>query len=128
DRGDLFFEDLARRAAIALERELDVLGGDRLAIVELWAAAQDELVREPVGRYAPRFRERRRQRVAGQGFQHRVVGAVEHHERRDDPGRFGGIEPRRRERDVDAPGHLALGRGGNGRYAGRREQQGEDDD
>src|SRR5207247_9555627 len=35
----------------------------------------------------------------------------EHHERRDDRRRLRGIEPRRRERDVDRPGHLAF-RGG----------------
>ena len=128
DRGDPLFEGLVRGAAIALERELDVLGGDRLAVVELHAAAQDELVREPIGGYGPRLGERRRQRVAGQRLQHRVVESVEHHERRDDPGGFGWIEPRRSERDVDAPGHLAVGRGGSGSGGGRRDQQNEDGD
>src|SRR4029077_21257113 len=68
DRGDPFLEGLVRGAAIALERELDVLGGDRVAVVELHAAAQDELVREPVGRYGPRLGERRGQRVPGSAF------------------------------------------------------------
>ena len=44
DRGDLVLERLRRDAAVPLERELDVLGRDGLAVVELDPFAQHELV------------------------------------------------------------------------------------
>jgi hypothetical protein len=36
------------RTAVALEREFDVLGGDRLAVVELRFLAQHEIIGAPV--------------------------------------------------------------------------------
>ncbi len=106
DRGDAVLERLGGGPAVALERKLHVLGGDRLAVVEPRALPQDELVDEPVGRHAPRLGEARRHGVARQRLQHGVVQRVEHHEGRDDPGGLGRIEPRRSERDVNGPGHL----------------------
>jgi len=44
--------DEATRLA-ALKRELDVLGSDRVAVVELRPAAEDELVDEPIRGHAP---------------------------------------------------------------------------
>ena len=53
DRGHLLLQQLLRGAAIALERELHVLRGDRLAVVEQRALAQHELVDQPVLRDRP---------------------------------------------------------------------------
>src|SRR5687768_244583 len=55
DGGDALLERLVGGAAVALERELDVLGRDRISGVKRGALAQDELVREPVGRDRPRL-------------------------------------------------------------------------
>jgi len=57
DRGDPVLDQVVRRAAIALERAFDVVGSDRLAIVELRAQAQDEFIAEPVLGCGPRFGE-----------------------------------------------------------------------
>ena len=48
DLGDPLLHQLVRGAAIALEGELDVLGGDRVAVVELGALAQHEIVGQAV--------------------------------------------------------------------------------
>src|SRR4030095_268437 len=42
DVGDPIFQSAGEDAAVALERELHVLGGDGVAVVELDATAQDE--------------------------------------------------------------------------------------
>ncbi len=100
-------ENLRGDATIPLERELHVLRGDRLAVVEAHALAQDELVDEPVGRHAPRLGQARSHALARHGLEHRVVKRVEHHERRDEPRRLGRLEERRRQREVQRPGDLA---------------------
>src|SRR5207249_7238774 len=119
-------EELRPRALVALEGELHVGGRDRLAVVELHALADDELVREPVLRRRPRLREARRVLPGRHGLHQRVVQRVEHHERRDDALGLGGVEPAGGQRDVHAPGHGAL-RGG-GRGAGDTEQEDERDE
>src|SRR5690348_14869616 len=48
DAGHPGLQGAGRRALVALERELHVGGGDRFAVVELHALAEDELVDEPV--------------------------------------------------------------------------------
>ncbi len=48
DGGHLVVEQIVRGALVTLERELDVLGGDGLAIVEFGILAQYELVAEAV--------------------------------------------------------------------------------
>jgi hypothetical protein len=53
DAGDPVSEHLVRIAPVSLERKLDVLDADRVAVVELDAFAEDELVHEPVRRGAP---------------------------------------------------------------------------
>ena len=118
DRRHVVLHQLVRGAAIALEREFHVLGGDRLAIVEFDALAQHEFVAEPVLRGRPRLGEARRLRLARHRLHHRVVQRVEHHEGGDDPLRLGRVEPGRRQRDVDGPGQLAAGCGRPG-HAGR---------
>jgi hypothetical protein len=84
-------------AMIALEREADVLGGHRLAIVELDAVAQDEIPGKAVLGHRPGFGQVRRHRRAGHRLHHRVVQRVKHHERRDQRLRLGRIEPSRRQ-------------------------------
>jgi hypothetical protein len=48
DRGHSILHQIARRAAIALKGKLDILGGHRLAVVELGALSQRELVVETI--------------------------------------------------------------------------------
>jgi len=112
DRCQSILQGLCRGASVAVVRELDVLGGHGLAVVELRPLAHDELVGEPVLGHRPRLGEARRLRVTGHRLEHRVVERVEEHVGRDDPRRLGGIEPGRRDRHVDGPRQLAFGRGG----------------
>jgi hypothetical protein len=81
DGGDPLLEGLGVDAAIALEGELDVVGGDGLAGMELRAFAEDELVDEPVGRHGPRLGEARRHCLARHRLDERVVQSVQDHER-----------------------------------------------
>jgi len=110
DRRHTVLQRLGGGAAVTLERELHILGGDRVAAVKPGGLSDHELVDEPVGRHAPRLGEARRHGAARQRLQHRVVQGVEHHVGRDDPGRLGRIEPCGGERDVNGPDHLAGGR------------------
>src|SRR5256712_4412269 len=107
DLAHALLEDLRPRALVPLEGELRVRGRDRLAVVELRALANDELVREPVLRLRERLREARGVEASGYGLHQRVVQGVEHHEGRGDPLGLTGVEPARGQRDVDAPGHGA---------------------
>src|SRR5439155_1522016 len=56
DRGHPGLERGGAATLVALERELHVVGGQRLAVVEPQALAQHELVAEPVLRDRPRLR------------------------------------------------------------------------
>jgi len=112
DRGDARLHHVVRGAAVALEGELHILGGDRLAVVELGAVAQREIVDQRVLGSRPGFREAGPHRLAGHRLHQRVMQGVHHHERGDDPRRLGRVEPGRRQRDVNAPGQLSLRRGG----------------
>ena len=124
-RRDALLERLGGRATVALEGELDVLGGDRLAVVELHSLAEDELVDETVRGHRPRLGQARRDGIARHRLEHRVVQGVDHHEGRDDPGGLGRIEPGGGERDVRAPDHLTFGRGGARRRAEDHEREDE---
>src|SRR6266478_4143676 len=93
------------------------------AVVELDTLAQDELLDESVLRQAPRFGQARRHGVAGHGLYERVVQRVEDHERRGDARSLGRVEPGGGKRDVDPPGHLAFGRGGNRSGSDGRNQE-----
>src|SRR3989441_179543 len=97
DRHDLFFEGLAGRAPVALERELDVLGGNLISVVELDTSADDEFVDESVRRHTPRLGQSRSHRIARHRLHHRIVKRVEDHEGRDNPGGLGWVEPTRSE-------------------------------
>ena len=105
---DLVVEQLGRAALVALEGELDVLGGDGLAVVELGVLTQHEGVAGAVRRHRPRFGEARRGLSGRHRLHQRVVDRVEDLERRD--GRFGlaWIEPARRQGDVERVGDLAF--------------------
>ena len=110
DRGDPRSHQFVRGAAIAIEAELDVLGGDGVAVVEFGPVAQHEFVGEPVFADRPRFGKARRQVFARHRLHHRVVQRIEDHERRDHPGRLGRVEPARRQRDMHPAGQFALRR------------------
>src|SRR5213594_1491502 len=92
---DFLLQQLGGPALVSLERKLHVLARHRIAVVESDALTEDELAGE----------------TAWHGLDQSVVEGVEHHERRDHPFRFPGIEPPGRERDVHPPGHGAFGRG-----------------
>ncbi len=124
-RRDALLERLAGRTPVALERELDVLGDDRLAVVELHPLAEHEVVDETVRGHRPRLGQARRDGIARHRLEHRVVQGVDHHEGRDDPGGLGRIEPGGGERDVRAPDHLTFGRGGARRRAEDHEREDE---
>src|SRR3989441_11140317 len=82
DRGHLVLERLREDAAVPLERELDVLGRDGLAVVELDPFAQHELVDEPVGRHAPRLGQAGSHALPRHRLEERVMQRVEEHEGR----------------------------------------------
>ena len=105
---DAILEQLGRRALVALERELHVVGGDRLAVVEVGVLPQHEVVHEPVARHRPGLGEARSRHRARHGLHHCVVEGVEH----EKGFRLRGIEPARGQRHVNAPGHGAFGGGG----------------
>ena len=125
DAGDLGLEQPGGGPAVALERELHVLRRHRLAVVELHALAEHELIGEPVLGCGPGLGEARGHGVAGHRLHERVVQRVEDHEGRDDARRLGGVEPRGGERHVNRPGGLAL-RGGRGRGKAGDEEDGGD--
>src|SRR3989454_842046 len=104
---DLVLEELRRPAAVTLEGEFHVLGGDGLAVVELGPLAQHELVAGAVGGHRPRLREARRGQARGPRPYPRVVERVEDLERRGDGLRLRGVEPARGEGNVERPHHLA---------------------
>jgi hypothetical protein len=122
DRGDPVLHQLVRRAAVALERELHILGGQRVAIVKFDPFAQHELVALAVLRGDDRLGQARGEALPRHRFDHRVMQRIKHHERRDDAGRFGRIEPHRRERNMHAPGQLAVRSCGNRRARGAGDQ------
>src|SRR5262245_45174917 len=64
DRRHLLLDQSLIGAAVALEGELDVLGGDRLAIVEFDAITEHEVPAQSVLRRRPRLRETWRVDVA----------------------------------------------------------------
>src|SRR2546427_1841991 len=103
DRRDLLSQELRRGATIPLEGELHVLGGDGIAVVELHAVAENELVDEAVLRHAPGFGEARRHGVARHRLHHRTLQRVEDHERCTDPPGPPGVQPRGGGRGVPRP-------------------------
>ncbi len=119
DGGHPVLDLLVGRAAIPLEGEFHVIGRDLIAVVKLDAFAQNELVGEAVRGHGPRLGQARRHRLARHRLHHGVVQGIHHHERRDHARRLRRVEPRRRQRDVHAPGELTLRTGGVGCWAGR---------
>ena len=127
DVAHLLLQDL--RALGAVEAEPHVLGGERVAVVELESLAQLELVDAPVRAHLPGLGEARGQEIAGHRLHERVVHRGEHPERGQHAHHLGRIEPGRRERHVEGPAHLALGLGlgGRGGETGT-DEQGDDQD
>ena len=80
--------------------------------MELDALAKDELVDESVGRRAPRLGQARRHGLTRARPDHGVVQRVEGVVRGDGSGKLGRVEPPGCRRKVEAPCHLAFGRGG----------------
>ena len=122
-RRDPLFQQGVGGALVALERELDVLGGHRIAAMELGPRPDHEIIGEAVLRRRERLGQARRRHIARHRFHHAVMQRVQHHEGRDDAGGFSRIEPGRRERYMDRPGQLALRPAGEGQSRRRRQQQ-----
>ncbi len=80
---DLDFLDLLVefRPLRALEAELYVLGGERVAVMEFQVFAQLEFVREVIRALRPGFREARRHGIAGHRFHQRVMQPIGEPER-----------------------------------------------
>src|SRR5439155_16479828 len=114
------------RAFRPLEAELHVLGGEGVAVVELEPLTQLEVVDALVGADRPRLREARREVIARHRLHERVVHRVQHPERREDADHLRGIEPRRRQRDVERVPDLTLGLRLRRRGAGRGEDRDDD--
>src|SRR2546422_8385466 len=67
-------------ALITLETEFHVLGGDGVAVVELEAAAQLELVHEPVRALRPRLRQAVAHLLPRHRADQRIVERIQHTE------------------------------------------------
>ena len=102
---DLLVQQLALRA---LEAELHVVAGERIAIVKRQSLAQLELVRALIRRDRPGLGEARSLQVSGQRLDQRVVQRIEDPERRELSDRLAWIEPLRGDGDVHGPAHLAV--------------------
>jgi len=124
DGGHRVAQHLGRHTPVAVEGELHVLGRHDVAVVELHAPAQDELVAEPVSGHAPRLGQARGHGLAGHRLHERVVQGVVREERRDALRMLAGIEPDGRDGEMHGPGDLALGGGVRG-CGGERGGQGE---
>ena len=103
DLPHLVVQDL--RSLGAMEAELHVLGGERIAVVELEPLTQLELVDALIRAHRPGFGQARRHEIAGHGFHERVVDRVEDPERRE-PLELAGVEPHGRQGHVQRPPHL----------------------
>ena len=107
-RGNALLHGRMRRPMIAFEGEFHILCGDRLAVVEWHALAQDEIIGEPVFRDRPRFRQAGRLRPARHVLGHGIVQCIQQHIRRDDAGRLGRIHPGGSKRYMDPDRYLPL--------------------
>ena len=125
DRRHLLLQKLGGGAAVALEAELHVFGGQGIAVVKDDTLPQHELVAQAVLGHGPGLRQRRRHGIARHRLHHGVVQRVEHLHDGDDAGVLGGVEPRRGDRDVHRPRHLVRTLGSRGR---RGEKAGEQDE
>src|SRR5438876_8802564 len=89
------------------QRELHVVRGHRLTVVEAGALAQHERVREMILGLRPRLGQARRGDSRRHRFHQRIVDGVHDHEGRVERFRLRGIEPAGGEGDVETPAHLA---------------------
>ena len=122
----LVLEQLAARALVPLERELHVVRGDRIAVVEARVLPDHELVGEAVLGDGPGLGQARGHDVAGHRLHERVVERVEDHERGDQGFGLAGVEPPRDQGHVQAQGHGAVRRdraGGAGTEQRREDEE-----
>ena len=103
-------ENLRSPAAVALEGELHVVGGDRISVMELGALPQGELGAERVLGHGPRLGQARGRPAPGHGLEQPVVERVEEEIGRDGALALRGIEPPRDGAEVHREGERALGR------------------
>ncbi len=116
-------EERRRRAAVAPERKLHILGRDRITVVESRSLAQHEFPDATVLRHAPRLGERGRVESARHWLHQRVVQRVHDHERRDLGVGFRGVEPARRQGDVHPPRDRPAGLGADRRDTGQEQRE-----
>ena len=108
---DRVLQHLGGAAPVALEGELHVLRGDRLAVVEL-RGPQHELRREHVLGHGPRLRQARARAHAGHRLDQPVVEHVEQEIGRDGALALRGVQPPRDRAEVHRDGERALRRRG----------------
>ena len=109
DDDDLFDLVLQLRSLGALETEHDVLGRERVAVVEFQPFAQGKFIFQLVLALGPGFGEAGCHAASRHRLHQRVVQRDQHPERRDE-ARLGlpRIEPARRQRHIDGEPHLAF--------------------
>ena len=109
DDDDLFDLALQLRSLGALEAEFDVLGRERVAVVEFQPFAQDKFIFQLVFAFGPGFGEAGRHAASRHRLHQRIVQRDQHPERRHET-RLGlpRIEPSRRQRHVNREPHLAF--------------------
>src|SRR5262249_5739492 len=124
---DMLLDEGRGVAAIALEGEFHVLGGHRLAIVELGAGAQHEAVAEPVRGGGVGFRQTWLGALSPARVSRPGLAGLEPQERGGNDPRFRRVEPGRRQRDVGAIDKLVVtgprGPGAGGQDAERGKTQ-----
>ena len=112
DDDDLLDLLLELRPLGALEAEFDVLGGERVAVVEFHSLAQLEFITELVRAFAPGFGQAWRHVLSRHRLHERVVQRILHPEWRQIAGAcLARIEPSRRDRHVHREPDFALGLG-----------------
>ena len=90
DRLEFVLEETGTDPVVALQAELDILSGERVAVVEGHALAQLELIREPVCALTPGCGEAGGLRLARHGLHQGIVQGIEKQKRRD-LGGFSGL-------------------------------------
>src|SRR5262249_57013516 len=104
-RGELGIEEAGARPTVALERELHVLRGDGIAVLEPHTLPQREVIGAPVAARLPGLRESGARTLARKWPHQGIVNRVVHHQGQRRPRGLRRIEEGRRKRHVHPPRH-----------------------
>src|SRR5262249_22657766 len=122
DLRDLLPEERSALATVAFEAEFDILGSERIAVVEGDALTQLELVCQTILTLAPGFGQAGRHGVAGHRLDQRIVQGIEKQERRNRDG-FGRVKVRGSDGEVNGRGELPLRLSGDVAYRRAADEQ-----